>query len=301
MSTGTDFSSSVGGSTATIQALEVGDEAQGSPLRRSQGAIQKRPRVVTASSPQKAAKRSHSSPRDRPNMTLDVKPRNLAAVIDNDDDAPSTSFTLTCPMCPHRENDPAKMEEHLNRKHFDLTSPPGEWASSSRGACSSSSFSCPICSRLFSDPAQLQRHVNHDHSDILSPGRPKSSGGKGEEEEEDRCPVCFKAGFTNRNLLARHVDSHFSAAANDDEEDSLLAQELDRREREQRRFCERRELEQLRAQYGMDEDGNYERQEEGALVAAARRGRISAVDYHERRVGDHRQEQGFPPLLHFPC
>ena len=49
-------------------------------------------------------------------------------------------------------------------------------------------------------------------------------------------------------------------------------------------FREQKELERLRAEYGMDEDGNYQRQEEATMEAAASRGQISTVDYLEQRV-----------------
>lgn len=33
---------------------------------------------------------------------------------------------IECPMCRHTESTAAKMEEHVNRQHFDLTSPAEE-------------------------------------------------------------------------------------------------------------------------------------------------------------------------------
>ena len=42
--------------------------------------------------------------------------------------------------------------------------------------------------------------------------------------------------------------------------DYLLAQELERREKERRRCEEQREFDQLRAQFGMDNDGNFHTQ-----------------------------------------
>ena len=175
MSTGTDFSS-VGSSATTIQGLDNEDERQaGSPQRqqhRPQGAIQKRPRASADPSP---PTKKFPRPLPRSKMTLDVRP-----TFKEGDTLQSSS--LTCPMCPHRERDPAKMEEHVNRRHFDLTSP-------AEISPSTSSFSCPICSMVFGDPGSLQRHVNGDHGDVLSPNRPSTTT-RGNEEQQ--CPVCFR-------------------------------------------------------------------------------------------------------------
>jgi zinc finger-containing ubiquitin peptidase 1 len=89
------------------------------------------------------------------------------------------------------------MEEHINRAHFDLTSPSvmGNANANSENptlglnnptltldnptlALSAmalspgphgSTFQCPICEREFSNGSEVEVHVNVEHRDILSP------------------------------------------------------------------------------------------------------------------------------------
>ena len=67
--------------------------------------------------------------------------------------------------------------------------------------------------------------------------------------------------------------------------DFLLAQELERRERERLKHEEQREFDQLRAQFGMDNDGNFHTQSISNMQNAVYRGEMSVVDYYERQVG----------------
>ena len=66
--------------------------------------------------------------------------------------------------------------------------------------------------------------------------------------------------------------------------DFLLAQELERRERERLKHEEQREFDQLRAQFGMDNDGNFHTQSISNMQNAVYRGEMSVVDYYERQV-----------------
>lgn len=285
----------------------------------------------------------------------------------------SSGDLLKCPLCDHMCKDPAKLELHVNRAHFDAESPAAPSAASAGSTASTgsnlnkekttpSSLPCPLCSSHYSNSLELERHVNREHSDILSPmtskkrpslrdlvpaSTPETSStsssstslrqlvtsantasaasaaaktdGNGNQE---CCPVCNLGGFDNQNQLAEHIESHFneqpvqqppklyfrrsgdghsissmssssssssaSASAagqhNKKHNDYLLAQELERRERERRKHEEQKEFDQLRAQFGMDNDGNFHTQSISSMQNAVYRGEMSVVDYYERQV-----------------
>lgn len=69
-----------------------------------------------------------------------------------------------CPMCPYSSDSPLRLEEHINRQHFDLTSPsfPPESPPSRDGV-----FNCPLCVTSFPNSSDLELHVNIEHKDIL--------------------------------------------------------------------------------------------------------------------------------------
>lgn len=70
-----------------------------------------------------------------------------------------------CPMCPYSSDSPLRLEEHINRQHFDLTSPsfPPEESPPSREGV----FNCPLCITSFPNSSDLELHVNIEHKDIL--------------------------------------------------------------------------------------------------------------------------------------
>ena len=70
-----------------------------------------------------------------------------------------------CPMCPYTSDSPLRLEEHINRQHFDLTSPsfPPEESPPSRDGV----FNCPLCITSFPNSSDLELHVNIEHKDIL--------------------------------------------------------------------------------------------------------------------------------------
>jgi hypothetical protein len=89
-----------------------------------------------------------------------------------------------CPLCPFRHASPLLLEEHINRQHFDLTSPsfPPQSPASSLGAVGGVTsafgarrrdvnYNCPFCARIFHDSPDLELHVNIEHKDILSPSK----------------------------------------------------------------------------------------------------------------------------------
>lgn len=80
------------------------------------------------------------------------------------------SSALSCPLCNFSHHDSTKLEQHINRQHFDLTSPslPAESPNASN---SDSIYSCPFCARTFENSPDLELHVNIEHKDILSPAK----------------------------------------------------------------------------------------------------------------------------------
>jgi hypothetical protein len=185
---------------------------------------------------------------------------------------------------------------------------------------------CPLCKLLFASSLELEQHVNRDHADILSPmtttakattskarsvsatsstSSPRKKPKAAEQENgnecvstDQECPVCEKRGFVNSNKLAEHIEEHFATptspaatatvtpSSTDRGQDMLLAQQLERQEREHLRHEEQRAFEALKAQYGMvDNDGNFSQQTISGMQKAVFKGEMSVVDYYERQVG----------------
>ena len=67
-------------------------------------------------------------------------------------------------MCPYNSESLQKLEEHINREHFDLTSPSVPQESPQTG---DSTFNCPFCITSFTNSSDLELHVNFEHKDIL--------------------------------------------------------------------------------------------------------------------------------------
>jgi uncharacterized C2H2 Zn-finger protein len=84
---------------------------------------------------------------------------------------PSTAKKATpqqCPMCSYSSDSPLQLEEHINRQHFDLTSP--SFPASPPGP-QETVYNCPLCVRTFQNSPDLELHVNIEHKDILSPAK----------------------------------------------------------------------------------------------------------------------------------
>ncbi|KAJ8923356.1 hypothetical protein NQ315_001914 [Exocentrus adspersus] len=169
----------------------------------------------------------------------------------------SSAPKLQCPMCNYTSLSPSELEEHVNRRHFDLTSP-------SLGGSTQEVFSCPLCVKSFKSAPDLELHVNIEHRDILSPASPPTHA----------CPVCGIniPSDSNSEAAIRHVESHFPAGSPQPAEKAAL------REREQREF------EMLRAQYGMDNQGNFREQSVTNMQRAVYAGEMSVADYYERTL-----------------
>lgn len=166
-----------------------------------------------------------------------------------------------CPLCVYTSASPFELEEHINRAHFDPTSPSFPISTSSKD------YHCPFCVRSFHNPPDLELHVNLEHRDILSPAKPTETA-SGVDDWSERCPVCCRSNFKSNKEMVTHIEAHFdygpgtpiTPATPDISCDRLLAREMEHRERETRRAREQREFELLRAQYGMDNQGNFKEQ-----------------------------------------
>ncbi|XP_057669168.1 zinc finger-containing ubiquitin peptidase 1-like [Diorhabda carinulata] len=195
-------------------------------------------------SPNKAS-HGHGSPL-RTNLDLKLK---------------NSPCTLQCPMCNYTSTNAYKLEEHVNRSHFDLSSPSVD---ANITSTTTEQYVCPLCSKNFETPPDLELHVNIEHRDILSPASPTTQS----------CPVCGIAldGDINSEKVVRHVESHFPAGSPQPAERAAL------REREQREF------EMLQAQYGMDNQGNFKEQTITNMQRAVYAGEMSVSDYYERTL-----------------
>ncbi|XP_012064179.1 PREDICTED: zinc finger with UFM1-specific peptidase domain protein-like [Atta cephalotes] len=195
-----------------------------------------------------------------------------------------------CPMCPYSSDSPLRLEEHINRQHFDLTSPsfPPESPPSRDGV-----FNCPLCVTSFPNSSDLELHVNIEHKDILSPANGTSSQSDTATIGSDStpaCPVCLSTLFKNNDDLMAHIEEHFnkkstpSPVTPDVSTDRMLAKDMERREKEVRKLREQREFEMLRAQYGMDNQGNFREQSVTNMQRAVYAGEMTVADFFERQI-----------------
>lgn len=84
-------------------------------------------------------------------------------------DAPITPSpgVPSCPICGLQESSPRRLEEHVNRAHFDLTSPSFPAVTIRQEVV----LTCPLCMKQFESTPDLELHVNIQHKDILSPAK----------------------------------------------------------------------------------------------------------------------------------
>uniref|UniRef100_A0AAG5DTR0 Zinc finger-containing ubiquitin peptidase 1 n=1 Tax=Anopheles atroparvus TaxID=41427 RepID=A0AAG5DTR0_ANOAO len=222
---------------------------------------------------------------------------------------------LQCLLCPYTSDNPSVLEEHINRSHFDPLSPGvnGAGGGGATGGSSSgghhvdtlSVLQCPICNRTFESGSDLELHVNIEHRDILSPakvdsgratngGTPCNGGasalnGSYGGSSGSLCPVC---GISFDNMKTQdmeyHIEKHFSKSPQNPyhggggSESSAVVVDL---EKQAQKLREQREFEMLRAQYGMDDQGNFREQSAAAMQRAVYAGEMSVADYYERQVG----------------
>jgi len=219
---------------------------------------------------------------------------------------PSVPSPLICLMCPYTTENPRTLEEHINRSHFDPVSP-GVNAAQGGGPSNHidtlDAFQCPICVRCFETCSDLEFHVNNEHRDILSPARVDSSSSttlaaatsttittaeltvasavaatNGDEAACNLCPVCGTS-FANMKTqeMELHIEGHFTKSPTVKNGPDL--------EKEAQKLREQREFEMLRAQYGMDDQGNFREQSAVAMQRAVYAGEMSVADYYCRQVG----------------
>lgn len=87
-----------------------------------------------------------------------------------------------------------------------------------------------------------------------------------------------------------HIEEHFSKkntpspVTPDVSTDRMLAKDMERREKEVRKLREQREFEMLRAQYGMDNQGNFREQSVTNMQRAVYAGEMTVADFFERQI-----------------
>ncbi|KAK3866366.1 hypothetical protein Pcinc_028099 [Petrolisthes cinctipes] len=195
------------------------------------------------------------------------------------------SWAGVCPICNVREISPGRLEEHVNRAHFDLTSPSFPALTPHQDL-----LTCPLCARQFESSPDLELHVNIDHRDILSPAKSEVvTPADSEGSDISNCPVCSRTGFTTHTQLAAHIDTHFTRKSSivTPEEggwERRLVTELEKQEKEVQRMREQQEFSLLRAQYGMDNEGNFSQQSLSNMQRAVYAGEMTVADYYERQI-----------------
>ncbi|XP_050076950.1 zinc finger-containing ubiquitin peptidase 1-like [Anopheles maculipalpis] len=175
---------------------------------------------------------------------------------------------------------------------------------------------CPICNRTFESGSDLELHVNIEHRDILSPAKADSgratngtpvsgaaahNGSSYGGSSSSLCPVCgISFDHMKTQDMEYHIEKHFSKSPQNPgfqggavgggagggvaggNNHSAVAVDL---EKQAQKLREQREFEMLRAQYGMDDQGNFREQSAAAMQRAVYAGEMSVADYYERQVG----------------
>ena len=176
---------------------------------------------------------------------------------------------LSCPLCPYTHCDPDTLQTHVNTQHLDTPSP----------AASVTCHACPLCDVTCDSVTLLEAHVNtaHAESDNHS-NRDRTSS------PVFVCPVCGDGSWSSPAALQSHVEAHFNSPSPGPAPatDQLLARNLQMKERDLRKREEEEQFANLKAQYGMDEQGNYVQQSVSGLRKAVVSGKLSVVDYYER-------------------
>lgn len=207
-------------------------------------------------------------------------------------------FQFQCPICPYSSDNAAILEEHINRMHFDPLSPSVN-SSPSSYVDTLNAFGCPICSRTFETSTDLELHVNIAHRDILSPGNIDKNGCAAgtatRSAVRSLCPVCGISldDFSNVDMEL-HIEKHFAKSPHAYKTEPDL-------EKEAQKLREQREFEMLRAQYGMDNQGNFREQSAAAMQSAVYAGEMSVADYYERQGENQgkRNTHSHPHHTHF--
>lgn len=213
---------------------------------------------------------------------------------------------LECPLCSYKSDTSNVLEEHINRIHFDPLSPSvnslnnnnnnngSSQSHEARNNATLGALQCPICARIFPTISDLELHVNIEHKEILSPspmnghavgGGGGAMNGEGEHKEKqmNMCPMC-ECSFDNMRLpeMEQHIESHFGKSPQSTTTAKIPI--VKDKDKEAKRLREERDFEMLRAQYGMDNQGNFREQSSAAMQRAVYAGEMSVADYYERQV-----------------
>lgn len=151
-------------------------------------------------------------------------------------------------------------------------------------------LACPICCQAFESPSDLELHVNIEHRDILSPANADMSNAATNASAATAttdgltssfCPVCnILLDHMQTQEMELHIEGHFAKSP------QLLATKAETElEKQAQKLREQREFEMLRAQYGMDDQGNFREQSAAGMQRAVYAGEMSVADYYERQVG----------------
>lgn len=199
-------------------------------------------------------------------------------------DTPSPQV-LQCPLCHYTNASASQLEEHVNREHLDPLSP------STTDTVEENVLDCPLCVAKFNSSSDLERHVNSAHQDILSPQKAvpcseASGSGRKNGTSGDGCPLCKMVNFACDRDLALHLEEHYkrSDTTPDLSSDQLLARAVEQQEKHNRRLQEQKEFDMLRAQYGMDNQGNFREQSLTNMQRAVCSGELTITDYYERQI-----------------
>ena len=125
------------------------------------------------------------------------------------------------------------------------------------------SNACPICVRCFESCSDLELHVNIEHRDILSPAKVEHNEdngltANGGDTGFSLCPVCgISLASMKTQEMELHIEKHFAKSPG-----VVGSVEL---EKQAQKLREQREFEILRAQYGMDNQGNFREQSAAAM------------------------------------
>ncbi|XP_049876021.1 zinc finger-containing ubiquitin peptidase 1-like [Pectinophora gossypiella] len=238
--------------------------------------------------------------------------------------ARTPSPTVQCLLCDFTSTCPRKLEEHINRAHFDLTSPSvlgnanansnanenptvgltnptltldnptnptlefSAMAMSPGAHCSS--FQCPLCEREFSTGTDVEMHVNVEHRDILSPQKSDQMDNASCDTDivmMEESPVSNCPVCCQPLPLSQHELIQHIEEHFERGEDGGAASALSAEEREAMKSREEHEFQLLRAQYGMEEDDveGYTNRATNSLKRAVYSGALSVAGYYERSVG----------------
>lgn len=201
-----------------------------------------------------------------------------------------TLTALACPICGRAFEQSANLELHVNIEHRDILSP----AASKHSATTTTSTAtatltthagdanggagngttptmsttpngCPVCNISLARMSTQQMEVHIEAHFPRSP-QPQSAGGE----------LAANGGATNGGAT-NGAGAVGGAAGVDRPADDL--------EKQAQKLREQREFEMLRAQYGMDDQGNFREQSATGMQRAVYAGEMSVADYYERQVG----------------